>query len=387
MNIQYKQRKKNRHTIKEYLYIAFVVSCMMPFVLPNPILKTDLQPYAAILATIIVSLDGNVIRSCKKVTHLIYVYTMTFIIAFYVFCFGSVSMTGLRGLFTYYSLFIVPYAVYVSLKKLEWDVQEICKFLILVWFMVSTIQFFFLRSFAMFLVSGSRFGQGYRGVCGLASEPSFFGIACFYFLNIAKRFTKQRNIFYVLITIMGVFYAQSMMGVIFILSFWVIELLDNKDVIGVAVGIVCAWIALVVIWYIISKYMSQTRLFELLNKLHGNSISIVESDASVSSRFSAIVNSLRLALDKAFIPQGFHSRIGSGFGGLLVEIGFFAFPVIFVTSYILSLTPSRRTLRTVYFIVVLLLHFNNTQIANPILMFILGQNLLLEVTSDNVDQN
>lgn len=365
---------------RNYLYIIFTCACMLPFVFPNPIVKTDLQPYAALFGTIIIAIDGNNIRGMRDCSIVIAVTVCTFIAAFYVFCFSEISMTGMRALFNYYSVFVVPYAAMLSFSHFTGMPETVIKRIIIGWFLVSSIQFFIMRSFATSIISGGRYGLQYRGVCGLASEPSFFGIACFYFLHLVKRLHFDRNKYYFLVLLMGTLYAQSTLGILFMAAFWITETLDNPDVIKFVASFIITALVAAVLWFIISHYLQGTRLYDLLSKIiQGNKISIYD-DESVGNRVNEILNSLRIAFEGGLIPQGFHSRIGSGFGGFLVELGFLAIPEILVITFALSLTPNSVLLRYIYFAVVLLLHFNNTQIGNPILLYTVGYNIYLEST-------
>jgi len=86
-------------------------------------------------------------------------------------------------------------------------------------------------------------------------------------------------------------------------------------------------------------------------------------------------------LDNYFLPLGYTRRIGSGYGGFLCELGFFALPVLWCISLVMSWTFKKRVSRVLYFVVVTILLFNNTQLGNPLLLLVLGVNLAFEASA------
>ena len=113
----------------------------------------------------------------------------------------------------------------------------------------------------------------------------------------------------------------------------------------------------------------------MLDAFINGGVDSVLSDGSASVRFNAIGRALGNAAGNMFMPNGFGARIGSAYGGLLVEIGIFAIPAILLISYGLSLTYNKTRSKVVYFFVVTALLLNNTQIGNPLLLMVIGINI------------
>ena len=118
-----------------------------------------------------------------------------------------------------------------------------------------------------------------------------------------------------------------------------------------------------------------SRLNQMIDAFLEGGVDSVLSDSSASVRFNAIGRALGNAAENLFFPSGFGARIGSAYGGFLVELGFFAIPAIIVISYGLALTFRKKRSRILYFLVVSLLLLNNTQIGNPLLLLVIGINL------------
>ena len=118
-----------------------------------------------------------------------------------------------------------------------------------------------------------------------------------------------------------------------------------------------------------------SRLYQMIDLFWNGGVDSVLSDGSANVRFNAIERALSTARDNLFFPSGFSSRIGSAYGGLLVELGIFAIPAILLISYNLALTFNKKSTKRLYFIVVTLLLLNNTQIGNPLLLIIIGTNI------------
>lgn len=364
-----------KYTLKEILYFAFLIFCFIPFLFPNQVVDTNIQPYAALLGTLIVIFKFPLLWRTiySKIT--LIVLGGTFLISLIVMICGMLSLEAVRGVYNYYALFIIPCAVIIVLEELEEFPEKLVKLLILLWFVVATVQFFVYRGFATTLISGVRWSYAYRGVVGLASEPSFFGIACFCFLHIIKKFKTQRVLFFGITLIMGSLYAQSTIGIIFIIGFYMVFLLD---VINTKKG-VYIWGGSILASVIFIQYLNTelvgSRLNQMITIFFDGGIDSILLDESASTRFNAIRQSIGTATANLFFPSGFDARIGSAYGGFLVELGFFAIPAIVFISYSFALTFKNKRSKIIYFVVVTLLLLNNTQIGNPLLLVVIGINL------------
>ena len=368
--------RSNKLNLIDILFIAF---CMFPFIIPNPVVTTNIQPYAAILGTLVIVLETTIRHkrsfALSKQNSFYIIAWGTLFIAVIVLLFSDVSITALRAVFNYYAVAIIPAALCLIMSRIRTYPERILKCLILVWFVVCSVQFFVDRSFLTSIIGGVRFSYSYRGVVGLASEPSFLGIACFYFLHMAMKFKRNQMLFLVLILIMGVVYAQSMMGILFIMAFVMIYLLD---IVNTKRG-QCIWfgaaIAAVIFLVLLNTVLVKTRLHQLFELFLKEGFAGVLGDVSAGNRYNALIGAITDSFGNFLLPLGYTKRIGSGYGGFLCELGFFALPILYYISRVLSLTFRNRICQILYFIIVSILLFNNTQIGNPLLLVTLTVNL------------
>ncbi len=354
---------------------AFLILGFLPFLFPNPIITTNIQPYAAMVGSLVFLLGfGNLSQNFHWHNASI-ILGGTFLVSIIVMFFSGVTIDSIRGVYNYYALFIIPCATIIALNSLKDYPEKTIKIMIIIWFSVASIQFFVYRGFATQLISGVRWSYRYRGVVGLASEPSFLGIACFYFLHIVRRFKTHKVVFSALVLVMGILYAQSTTGILFLAGYYVVFLFDmtnTKKGMYIWMASIVAFIGFVI--YLNTKLVN-SRLYQMIDSFWNGGVDSVLSDGSANVRFNAIERALSTARDNLFFPSGFSSRIGSAYGGLLVELGIFAIPAILLISYNLALTFNKKSTKRLYFIVVTLLLLNNTQIGNPLLLIIIGTNI------------
>lgn len=378
--------KIKKRSAKEIFYYLFLVFCFIPFLFPNPIVRTNVQPYAALLGTLIVVFRFNCLFRSPIGRKAGAILGVTLLSSLFVMLIGGVSVEALRGVYNYYALFVIPCAVIIVLEDMDDFPETLCKTMIVLWFIVASIQFFIYRGFATQLISSVRWSYRYRGVVGLASEPSFLGITCFYFLHLIRRFKTHRVLFNIMTLIMGVLYAQSATGIMFIAGYYIVFLLDvinsRKGVYVWAGSIVAAASFLV---YLNNK-LTGSRLNQMVDAFLNGGVDNVLSDGSASIRINAIWRALENAAGNMFLPNGFGSRIGSAYGGMLVEIGLFAIPAIILISFGLSVTFNKTISKVVYFIVTTLLLLNNTQIGNPLLLLVIGTNLRYLIQSKRTQE-
>lgn len=379
---QLKKSREERLTFIETLFICF---CLMPFLIPNPIVVTNIQPYAALFGTLVI-LKQRYLRTRSwsyEVTAI-----GTFIVAIFVLLFGTINVSAFRAVYNYYAVAVVPVATIFVIRKIGAYPEKLVKGLILVWFAVSSVQMFVYRGFMTQLIGGVRWSEGYRGVVGLASEPSFLGIASFFFLHMVQQFKTKRLLFTALVLIMGVLYAQSAMGVLFIAGFLAIFLLEEAEGWrGIAVW-AAATIGVVVFLILLDTTLANTRISEIYHSFINGGMDELSEDVSAGNRMDSITEALSNAFNNFLLPMGFQMRIGSGYGGFLCELGFFSIPIMIWISWGMALSFPKKHCRMLYFIVVTILLFNNTQIGNPMMLFVIGSNIALcEIRRSNHQSN
>ncbi|MBE6564077.1 MAG: hypothetical protein E7655_02220 [Ruminococcaceae bacterium] len=360
------------------LDIVFLVFCLCPFILPNPVVTTNIQPYAALFGTLLIGWE-ILTQSDRPLKGKMYFFIAawgTLLVSLLVLLLGSeITVSSFRAVFNYYSVAIVPFAFYLILNRIGTLPETFVKILIAVWFAVSAVQFFIDRRFLTEIIGGVNNSMSYRGVVGLASEPSFLGIACFYFLHMVIRFKKHQMLFFTMTLIMGVVFAQSMMGILFIAVFLLVYLMDSTNT-KKGVLIWCVVILAVIAFVILfNTVLEKTRLHHLITLLMQEGVDGLLNDVSAGNRYDSLANAIADSLDNNLMPLGYEKRIGSGYGGFLCELGFFALPILCCISLALSKTFEKTFSQIVYFVLVTILLFNNTQIGNPLLLSVIAINL------------
>lgn len=377
--------KRGKLKLLDVLFIAF---CLLPFIIPNPIVKTNIQPNAALLGTVVI-LAEIFFRDNSRIKQNQYFFGfawVTLIVAVLVMLFTDVTISALRAVFNYYSVAVIPLALYLIFSRLESFPEKLIKTLILVWFFVASVQFFVDRGFLTGIIGGVRYSYSYRGVVGLASEPSFLGIACFCFLHMIVKFKKHQMVFFVLALIMGIVYAQSMMGVLFISAFLAIYLLDVANTRkGLYIWIVVI-LAVAIFVVLLNTVLAETRLNELLSDFSEEGTEGVLEDASAGARYTSLTEAIADSFSNFLLPLGYTRRIGSGYGGFLCELGFFALPILGCISLAMSKVFKKKICQFLYFVVVTILLFNNTQIGNPMFLFVITLNLHYSANNETEEE-
>ena len=102
----------------------------------------------------------------------------------------------------------------------------------------------------------------------------------------------------------------------------------------------------------------------------------VEDDSSVNARYNSIFDAIQDAFGNYLMPIGFRGRVGSAYGGFLCELGLFAIPLLYSISKLVSFSFSKMLTRILFFIAFTILMFNNTQLGNPLLLFVVATNAI-----------
>lgn len=353
------------HIIKgsfiSFVYIiVFVFFSLCPFILP--ITESDVQPYAFLLSSFLV-----IASLTKPITNIsIIIVLFTALLAIILFFFQPEPF-ALRLLYGYVSFLFVLVATYYCSLKYGDNLEPVIKAVILLWFIVGLLQVFGDKLFLSSLVSGARTTSS-RGVFGLASEPSFFGVQCFYFLFLTSLF-KSRKLFYIgLCSIMSVFMAESTLGVIFLFFYIVLFTFDTRNLSYI---ILVTFIVFAVGMYIILDD-SGGRLSHLVSEFFSMNLDSFEEDQSLTIRLNSVLNSWESVTSSFFMPHGFVDRFGCLIGDLLFVFGFMGFPLLYVILHVLARSFKHKDIVFAAFVIFSLLFNSNIQIANPTLAFVLG---------------
>lgn len=360
----------------KYLIYFF---CFFPFLLPLKALGTDIQFYAFIISIAYLFCLPKWYYSKEIKLFCLYFFIAAIIGVLSV----SNIMTMLRCLFQYASLFFICCAVYNLLIRENGLDIKLSKYFILCWFIVGAIQTFLFPDFGGFLVANSRTTSD-RGVYSLASEPSFFGLQCFYFLFITSVFDKHKKLYWTLISIMVLIFAQSFTGLVFLMFMLAFFISDNI----IFRQISFKWIFLSIITigglaFYIGNYLRNSRLGSIISLLISNE-NLTHEDESSSVRFNAIWESLQTSYNNIFLPNGFTERVGSMFGGILQELGIIGLPLMVMISLLFTSYYTKKLVKYVAFFIVFILFFTNMQMANPTFAFVLALSIY---RNDNTKAN
>lgn len=351
------------------LSLALYFFCFCPFIFPFVGFSTDIQPYALLISAfiIVVNIKNLCINNGLKILGL---YA----------CF-SILIAGitnadvfivLKCIYSYISLFCIAFILYNIFIWSGGLNERFSKKLIILWLVVGLIQVFIYSNFGKQFVSGGRTTLD-RGVLGLASEPSFYGIQCFYFLFVAYSF-KIYSVRYMLISsFMAFALAQSFTGMMFLLAFLIpftidyikFEKISSKHLFYI-------FLVGVILIFIFKDFLLEKRIGFLVDLLIDSNTSIVFEDESAGVRFRTILDALYLSFDNSFFPMGYTKRVGSMFGGILQEFGFLGVPLMIYMVYILSSFFSSVEARITAGLLFFIVFFSTIQLSNPMIAFVLA---------------
>lgn len=355
--------------IFEFLLYFFI---LCPFIFPIGYLGTDLQPYALFLSIIYLLIFSFNLKLNNKVLIVLGLYLI------YSLLIGLVSETEkytiIKCFYSYFSLFIISFASYNLLLRTQGIKENYIKIIIILWLIVGLIQLFSDYTISNNVISGSRTSSD-RGVYGLASEPSFFGVQCFYFLFLVKSFSKEKDriLFTLIIVLMSVFLAQSFTGIMFILAFLIpyyFEIIKSKKI-NLRVHFLI-FAVLIIGGYLFNEYVLNKRLGILIQIIQHDSTAALIEDESAFIRYHNIIEPLKMSIDNFFFPRGFSERIGSLFGGILLELGFLGIPLMILIASSFSYFFSSTIIKYIAFTLFFIIFFSTIQLSNPMIAFIIA---------------
>ncbi len=297
-----------------------------------------------------------------------------------VMIFDKISFSALRGVVNYLSIAIISLFSYNYLLKKEFPEKAIKTF-ILLWLFVGAVQMLINKEFLSFLLAEARTTAN-RGVYALANEPSFYGITMVFFLFLAKDFSTQKIIYMAICFVQIVLLSQSAFAIlcagIFLMMYIIGEvhpLSKQLQFFGlILVGLIIFYFALLAFW-------PQSRIIHLIKSFFRGTLF---DDVSVNLRLQAIIDSIDIAVNNFFLPNGYNERIMSGYGAVLVELGVFGIPLILiVTKCVCSVFRNKKCLilNGICFTLIML---GAIQLAHPMIAFIMGYGMKKKRVKNNV---
>ncbi|WP_031553342.1 hypothetical protein [Oribacterium sp. FC2011] len=303
--------------IVNHLFIFF---CFFPFLGIGK--GTDMQPFALLFAFLIILIEGKLrLFHSKYIVSLSIIITMISIISI---AFVPIAAI-IKRLFSYVSVIIV-FLVAASLFDREKYTQfeRVSKLYNWIWFFAGLVQTFISRNFLLFLIPSHRTTAN-RGVCGLASEPSFYGYMCFFFFIFALSYKEHKHLYCALSVIQVLLFSQSTTALLYFVVFagvyTAINVLELKPL-HILYVLIAAVVVVILLHYLMTT-RENSRMVQIILRLLSDPMAFFSTDASASSRLNSIIRS--------FSRHGVPTPIGSGgnllhsgFGSVFYELGVFS---------------------------------------------------------------
>ena len=346
--------------ILQYIFLLF---CFFPFVGPH--IGTDMQPFALLMAIILLLLKGKIVipeNNARGLTFCVMLIALFTITSFAI----NDPFQVLKRLFSYVSIFLIPIAVYNCITLSKDKVERILKGTILIYLFVGLIQKYLYPGFMTQLMSYYRNPFG-RGVCSLTCEPSFYGYMMFFFFLMATKFEKNKYIYLLLCLFQVVFLSQSVTVFLYFGIFAIFYFIGShkfllKKVFAALAVVIFAILGVRFILY----HMQGTRMYNLFYMFINGGFAQLGQDQSVIERNS----SLKLAFSGYGLPVFLgKTTIMSGIGGIIYDMGVFGIPVIWC---IFKPLFKKKNILWVYGITIFICMFSAIQLSSPTLSLIIG---------------
>lgn len=305
--------------------------------------STDLQPYALIISLVILG-AGGVPRNLPRHTWLLAIAPLA---AFSIWLSGDFSYFGFRESLTFLSPLTIAIATFAVLQLSQG--REMLRWFVVVttyvWLAVGLAELFYGPTLVAPLIPNLSFDQT-RGVPGLATEPSFYGLHCICLLALNYLCNNNSKLIAALLIFQIIFVAQSSIAVVmlFIFMFYALLFLPSLKAVTMTIGV-----AIAAIW--LSTYLQprfqDARIVYLFLTLLSDPSTLVSVDVSLNARVGHVVFSILGFIDSLGMPHGFNhfyeyalrradtvsfvwlgsvdpnKKIMSGYGSELFEIGIF----------------------------------------------------------------
>jgi hypothetical protein len=380
--------------LSKWLGYVFLAAVFFPYLRVLP-LGSDVQPMALVLG-LGVLLASQTGRFPREITPLLVVLIGSVAIALVT----GINVLAMRGLANYFSLFIIAFATYSTLKERDGFSTRLLSAVVWIWFTVGFLQTFVSRDLFTVFLSNARSTVG-RGVVGLAPEPTSYGIHCLLLgllvLDLCSGRQRRWNLAALFIQIL--FFARSSMSVLFLLIWGVTYLVMRAGLLRSLLGAAIVGAISVGVLQALARFAASVkgvRIFDLIHLAATAPALILVRDQSISDRVAAIVFSLGGALNYWLLPHGFTSwsawvaeigprmvryvpyytagdRIMSGYGAAIFELGFLGLLIPYVVTRTVRLRYGHDKQRFLTVAVVLnLLLLTALPLAYPPIGFLIG---------------
>jgi len=351
--------------------LLFLCGVFFPYIELVPI-GVDTQPHALLLSVVIVFLSKS--KGVPKAT--VILFFPLFLSLIFMLISGA-SMNALRSLGNYVSLFFIVWGTIIFLRNGGCKIfLKYFPYFVYAWFFVGFVQFLGWDNFGTSLLPraiGSNLAG--RGVVGLAPEPTFYGVTCLFMLFFALEIKNKSLVVSLLIQI--VLFSRSSMSILLLVllaGLYFISLSNVKKMKSIAM-IPLFLLAAYPLMH--SDAIQDSRVYILADRFVQAPGEIL-NEGSVYHRWKHIEISLIETFNNNGFPHGFYkpigiSRIMSGYGAVLYEMG-----VVGLTIILLPLFVFRKYYKNSFGLFFMwgtfftALMFTATPIAFPMFGFMLG---------------
>jgi hypothetical protein len=370
----------------DLLYLAAV---LFPYVGPVPF-RSDVQPYAVVLATLLLVTSREL-----RIPRLVCLLLIPVAAAAVFVVLGDFAFYGIRAFVGYWSLFAHATAGYLVCQRIPRVVVRWLSATAVIWLLVAVAQQLVSPTLTRGFIPNVSVDAD-RGMSSLATEPSFYGLFCFFMLLLFRVMAYESWLFKFLLVMQIVLLARSAMGILALLILISARALTRLRPLYFFV-LLAIMGALILTAHEASADVNVRAIF-LLVTAFTDPTSLLTSDTSINARVDHVIYSMQGFFSSFGAPHGFDTfasyidglmasnpnmiwlgespkgmRIMSGYGGALFELGWFALPIPFVlTVCIWRRFRFERREFWAYAIALNAVMFSAVQISLPLVGFLAG---------------
>lgn len=319
------------------------------------------QPYYIFVSAIVFLFNFRLFDFINKLPFQIsFIFLLTGIASFLLFCFPYNEEQDYKNLLTYISFYLIPIVTYFLCKFHKEYLIKFLKVSIIAWFFVGFVQAFINQDFLNFLLgelSGNSIvaGRGGRGVIGLAPEPTHYGFHIV-LLGLGLYSLFPNKLYLSLALIQALVFAKSSSALLAIVLGSIFYLIFHKKMVSLFITITC----LIIYFYIESliNLMDQvvsedsSRIIKMVVFFFQNPIDLFLTDTSLNARIGGLFVTFKAVFNNFFLPHSIshkswinatiellqknqwlivlsYSQSPSGIGSILFQIGFLFFPYLY----------------------------------------------------------
>jgi hypothetical protein len=319
------------------------------------------QPYYIFVSAIFFLFNFRLFDFINKLPFQIsFIFLLTGIASFLLFCFPYKEEQDYKNLLTYISFYLIPIVTYFLCKFHKEYLIKFLKVSIIAWFFVGFVQVFINQDFLNILLgelSGNSIvaGRGGRGVIGLAPEPTHYGFHIV-LLGLGLYSLFPNKLYLSLALIQALVFAKSSSALLAIVLGSIFYLIFHKKMVSLFIAITC----LIIYFYIESliNLMDQvvsedsSRIIKMVVFFFQNPIDLFLTDTSLNARIGGLFVTFKAVFNNFFLPHSIshkswikattellqknqwlivlsQSQSPSGIGSILFQIGFLFFPYLY----------------------------------------------------------